>query len=594
MKMTKTTITIFAACLLGINALKAQTIQEGINHLYAEREKSAKATFDKLIAANPNNLDAIYWLGQTYFAMNNPTAARELYSKTLSLNGNAPLIMVGMAHYLLTIGKKDEAHQLFETAITLSTGKKGPDPNILNAIGRANIDAKDGDAAYAIDKLKTAAEKDPKNADIFLNLGDAYRKVHEGGQAVVNYDKAIQASPTLARAAFRKAMIYYTQQNWDLFEELLNQSITMDPKFAPAYYQLYYIYLLNRKKQDFSIAQDYANKYVANSDKDPQNEYLVAQTCWAKAMKESSNDQASEANKDYDCSINTAKGIIAKAGEQTKAIVYRLLAYAYVGKNDTLSAKQYVDQFFSKAKEEDINPADYILRGQIYGTTSGDDNVVLESYVKAAQLDSVYSSKMETIQKGVDYFEKKKKWLSAAEMRIVQSKTRKTNFPTDPFFVGLRFYQGGNYQRADSSLRAYVALAPDTVFGHYYRAKINFALDTSMMVEPFASTMVQEYQKTLDLALNDKVKFKSQAIEASKLLAGYFNNIKKNKDSAILYLQKGQEFDPTNTSLQELIDYLKKVPTKPTKGKPTGSTKPSASIVKPTVFTAYKKSLVKS
>ena len=88
--------------------------------------------------------------------------------------------------------------------------------------------------------------------------------------------------------------------------------------------------------------------------------------------------------------------------------------------------------------------------------------------------------------------------------------------------------------------------------------------------------MVQEYRKTLELAQTDKVKFKNQAIESSKLLAGYYNNIKKNKDSALAYLQKGLEFDPTNSSILELIDYLKKAP-KPK----TGGTKPTGRITRP-------------
>src|SRR5215467_3198410 len=184
MKMLKITITVLVASLLGIREVSAQSIPEGMNHLYAERYKSAKETFEKLVATNPNNLEAVYWLGQTEIAMNDAKSARDLYSKTLQANGNAPLIMVGMGNVNLIDGKKDEARQMFETAINLSTGKKGADVGVLNAIGRANVDAKDGDIAYAIDKLKLASTKDPKNADILLNLGDAYRKAHEGGQAV--------------------------------------------------------------------------------------------------------------------------------------------------------------------------------------------------------------------------------------------------------------------------------------------------------------------------------------------------------------------------------------------------------------------------
>ena len=65
-KMKKTTITFLTIGLLLISGVKAQTIQEGMNHLYADRYKSATGVFEKLLAANPNNIDAIYWLGQTY------------------------------------------------------------------------------------------------------------------------------------------------------------------------------------------------------------------------------------------------------------------------------------------------------------------------------------------------------------------------------------------------------------------------------------------------------------------------------------------------------------------------------------------------
>ncbi|MFI5186584.1 MAG: tetratricopeptide repeat protein [Chitinophagales bacterium] len=561
----KTTITVLLAVLSGMAAIHAQSIPEGMNHLYAERYKSAKEIFEKLLATNPNNLDAVYWLGQTDIALEDVKSARDLYSKTLQANGNAPLILAGMGHVNLIDGKKDEARQMFETAINLSSGKKGPDVNILNAIGRANIDAKIGDIAYALDKLKLAAEKDPKNADVFLNLGDAFRKAHDGGQAVINYDLALSINPNLARADYRKAMIYYTQKNWDLFTELMNKALSVDAKFAPVYYELYYYYLLN--KHDFNTAQDYANKYVANADQDPQNAYLVAQTCWAK--------------KDYDCAINTAKDIAAKAGTQTQPKVYKLLADSYVNKGDTTTAKQYIDQYFAIVKEEEIVPTDYILKGQIYSAGTGDDNMIVSSYEKAVQLDSDYYDKMDILQKAINNFEAKKKWLDAAELRIIQAQSRKNAVATDPFFIGYRFYLSGNYQRADSFLKVYNDLAPDTVIGHYLRAQANFALDSTMMVEPFASAMIQEYQKTLDLAQSDKVKFKTQAVVSSKLLAGYYNNIKKDRDSAIIYLQKGLEFDPENASIKDLLDYLQKSakPVKNTKGKPTGSTKPVPSAI---------------
>jgi len=564
MKMIKITITVLAAGLLVTTGIKAQSIQDGINHLYAERTKSAKETFDKLLATNPNNLDAVYWLGQTYIEMEDLKSARDLYSKTLQANGNAPLILAGMGHVNLIDGKKDEARQMFETAINLSTGKKGVDVSILNAIGRANIDAKDGDVAYALDKLKAAAQKDPKNADVFLNLGDAYRKAHEGGDAVINYDMASSANPAMARPIYRKAMVYYTQKNWELVTDLLKKATTVDPKFAPAYYELYYYSL---GKLDFNTAQDYASKYIANTDQDPQNDYLVAQTCFAK--------------KDYDCAINTSKGIISKAGEQTKPRTYKLLAYSYVGKGDTASAKEFIDKYFAKGKEEELIPQDYVLRGQIYGTS--DPNIVYESYLKATQMDSVYESKMKTIQDGIDFAKAKNNKIMEGNLRLLQSANRKTPNPSDAFFTGLAFYLGADYKRADSLFKLYIASFPDSLYGHYYDARANLAMDTTLSVEPYLANMVSGFKKTLDIAVSNKEKFKNQAVASSQFLAAIYNNTKKNRDSAIYFLQRGLEFDPANTTLADFLKELQKPAGKPAKGtpgKPTGSTKPNAAAIK--------------
>ena len=38
--------------------------------IYAERYQSAKSIFEKLIAANPNNMEATYWVGQNILVMN--------------------------------------------------------------------------------------------------------------------------------------------------------------------------------------------------------------------------------------------------------------------------------------------------------------------------------------------------------------------------------------------------------------------------------------------------------------------------------------------------------------------------------------------
>lgn len=571
MKKTLKTVLVAAGLFAG-TILSAQNVQDGVAHLYAERLASAKATFEKMLASNPNNIEATYWLGQTHLANDDIASARGVYEKALMTNGNAPLLLVGMGHVELLENKPTEARQRFETAISISRTKKGDDPVVLNAIGKANVHAADnkfktGDLNYAVEKLTLAAQRDPKNADIFVNLGNAYRKLHNGGQAVTNYNNALTISPSLAYAAYRNAKIYETQKNWEPYVYQLEKAITADPKFAPAYYELYYYHL---GKLEFDKANDFGAKYIANSDPDPQNDYIRIQTLFAQ--------------KKYDEAIAGAKNLITQAGEKTKPRVYKLIAYSNVYKGDTLAAKEFVDQYFAKATEEDIVGQDHILKGLVYGAAANDDQVVLQSYITAAAMDSVYASKMQTLQQGVDYFKNRNKKVKEAEMRQVVFANRKTPNPAEHFFIGLAFYQGGDFNRADSSFKLYTGAFPDSLFGHYWLARTNFALDTTMSVEPYASTMVNGYQRTLEIALANP-RFKSQGIAASKFLAGYYNNVKGSKDSAIAYLQKGLQLDPNDASVQELIDILQKPSrspagqrpgTKATGGpSPGGATKPA-------------------
>src|SRR6516225_10910906 len=151
--MNKIRFSMLAAVALISTMGNAQTVEQGKKFLYYERYKSAQETFEKVLAANPNNIDAVYWLGETMIHRKDTrdtAGAKALFSKMLMTNGNAPLLLVGMGHVELEQGNMTDSRQRFETAISLTKGK---DINVLNAVGYANVDAKAGDANYAIEKL---------------------------------------------------------------------------------------------------------------------------------------------------------------------------------------------------------------------------------------------------------------------------------------------------------------------------------------------------------------------------------------------------------------------------------------------------------
>jgi tetratricopeptide (TPR) repeat protein len=548
--MKKSAIVLFFAAMFSLQAM-AQTIQEGVNNLNAERYQSARQIFEKLTTANPNNLEAVYWLGQTMLAQDDVAGARALYQKTLAANGNAPWVMVGMGQIDLMDGKAAEARQLFDAAIAASKGKKGNDPNILTAVARANVQAytdqkKLGDLDYAIAKLNEAAQLAPNNPDIFVVLGNAYRKKHQGGDAVLAYRKAGNYAPAL----YRIASLYQSQRNWDAVVENLNSAIAADPRFAPAFYDLYYYNLLYKK--DFATASQFADKYIAVADQSPENLYLKAQTEFVQAK--------------YSDAISTAKQIISGTNNNPRPRVYRLLANSYLQAKDTASACSNADLLLQKASGEDLYGTDYILHATACGRNNPD--MIRSDILTAVQMDSVPARQQETLNDAIENARANNNKLLEGELRLISYQLRqsqgRTVSPDELIsYIAVPLYLGGNYQKADSVAQAYATAMPDSIHGYYWSALARTAIDTNMS-QGLAMPM---WEKVLSLAEGNKDRFKSQGIRAATSLAVYNTNIKQDRDAALTYVTRGLAFDPTNDNLLNIQKVLTQS-ARPSGGKP--------------------------
>jgi Flp pilus assembly protein TadD len=541
----------------------AQSIQEGIGHLYADRTASARSTFEKMVAANPNNMEAVYWLGQAHLANDNVAGARQVYEKALAANGNAPLVLVGMGQVELTEGKTAEARQRFETAISLSKGKKGNDANVLNAIGRANVEVRGGDPAYAIAKLQEAQQLAPANADIMINLGNAYRQAKEGGKAVENYIKAVQLAPAVAN--YRMARVYETQRNWDVVVDHLNKAVAADPKFAPAYLRLYNYHLFY--KNDPAAADQWAQKYISAADPSPEHEIFRAQTAFQQ--------------KNYSQAITMAKNVITQSKEKLSPSVYRLMAYSLMETGDTAQAKQYVDQLFEKSEADERVAKDYTLKAAIYSKEAPEQ--VVNIYLDAASEDTSLRNKQIILLEAIDWAKANNKKIPEGDLRLAFYKINPSPNPASLFQVGLPYYQGGAFQRADSVFKAYSAAFPDSTFGYLWSARSLGRIDSTQQ----QGLAIPMYEKLLEVSERDKVKNKSYGVEAAANLATYYVNVKNDREKGVYYLSKALEFDPENAGFKATIDKLKR-PSTPARST-TPATKPKTTGTKTTSSSATSK-----
>lgn len=529
-------LTSIGLFIITFHTLLAQNIDQGKKFLYYQRYNSAKSQFEKLLAANPNNIDAVYWLGQTLIQSKDSMAAKALYQKSLASNGSAPLLLAGMGQVELMENKTSEARQRFETAISLSKGK---DINVLNAVGRANVFANLGDANYAVEKINSVAgeKKDPRNADSYLIVGEAYRKLIDGGNAVTAFQKALSLDPKLAEAKYRIAKVYQSQNNPDYFVPAYQEATTLDPSYAPAYNELFTYYFL----RDINKSKEYFDKYLAVTDPKPSDEYDRISLLFAA--------------RNYQGSIDSAKGKITQLSDKADPRYYKLVAYSYDELKDSVNAKSYLDQYFTKQTKEGFVPQDYVFRAKLLSKFPGSETEALSSYQTAVDLDTAQASKMQLMSDAAAFAAKSGNRTEQAKWLTKMYTSKKDPSNRDLYDLGYAHYMSGNYVTADSIFcGVYSTKYPTELFGYLWCAKSAAAQDTTLE----KGLAVEPYKKLIVFADTAKEKYKSTLLQAHSYLASYYANITKNKDSAIAQLQGVLELDPSNADAQKYIDILKK------------------------------------
>ncbi len=526
MSKLKLGMLLFTALFVSVN-LKAQTIEEGKKFIYYERYKSAKAVFEKLVAANPNNLEAVYWLGESMILPDDNkdiAGAKALYQKTLMANSSSPLLLAGMGHVELLEDKTQDARNRFETAISLSKSK---DIAVLNAIGFANVNAPKGDAEYAIDKLKLATTlKNMKDPDVYANLGDAYKKLTQGGPAQSAYESALELNPNYARSSFRIGKIYQTQgaAQKEIYMKYFNEAIAKDPAYAPVYEALYQLLYTTDAPQ----SAENLKKFLANSDDDPKNCYYTA------SMQYALGSFAEAMKKADEC--------IAAGGNSPYPNLFGLKAYSYLRLKDTANAKASFEQYFSKQTPEKIGPTDYSSYAEILLKFPPTNDSLAGTYIeKAIAFDSTEVGKAASLKSFAAAYESQKRFKDAADWYNKIVSIKKDVKKTDLYYAGYNYFRAGEYTPSISIWNIYNEKFPDDAFGYYMKGKCEWAID-STLAQGLANG---SFQKAIQVGVVDSTKYKPQLIGSFKYFIVY-SVYKKDKATALNYCDSVLTLDPAD------------------------------------------------
>ncbi len=514
MNKIKTGLLFFVSIFASVG-LFAQTLEEGKKFMYYERYKSAKDVFQKLVDANANNTDAVYWLGQSMILADNPdvAGAKALYQKTLMNNSNSALLLAGMGHVELLEGKTQDARNRFETAISISQAKN---KDVLNAVGFANVQAEQGDANYAVDKLKLATElKKMNDPDVWANLGDAYRKLTQGGPAQTAYEKALEFNPNYARASYRIGKIYVSQGvvQKDIYERYFNEAIAKDPAYAPVYQELYQLYY----STNVTKSAENLEKYLANTDPDP------AKDCYYRASMKYAQGLFAEA-------ITVSNGCITAGNPDPR--VYGLIAYAYNKSGDSVNAKTSFEKYFEMQKADKIGSGDYATYGEVL-LKLGQDSIAGINIDKAVAIDTTEKGKVDALKMIATKFEGQKKFKMAADWysKIISIKQNLTK--NDIYNAAYNYYRVGDYVPAINYFNMYSQKYPEDPLGYYLCGKSNWAVDSTLALGSANAC----FEKAIEMAQKDSTKYKAQLVGSLKYFVVY-SVYKRDKPAALAYIDR--------------------------------------------------------
>ena len=547
MKKLKFTL-ILLSSLMTVGLVNAQGIEEGKRFLYYEKFISAKNVFQGLLGANPANEEAAYWLGQTLLAPDEDkdiAGARAVYAKALAANPNSALLNAGMGHVELLEGKTQEARNHFETAISLSKGKS---IEVLDAVGFANgdFDSKLGDGAYAVEKLQQATSiKGFKDARILTDLGDAYRKVGDGGSAQRTYEAALAIDPRYARAKYRIGRIYQSQGETqkDIFLGYYNEAIALDPAYTRVYFTLHQYYY----ETDVVKSAEYLNKYLASKGSDETNAcFLQAQMKYAQGL--------------FAETVTAANSCIASTPNPYPNL-YGLVAYSSYKLGDSLGAKNAFEQYFQKQKPDKIGVRDRFTYGEVLLKFPGSEALAGTYIQQAVDQDSTEAGKVALLKSVASTYEKRGQYTEAGDWYKKVLNIKKTPTKNEIYNAGYSYYRIGKFAQASEVFDIYTQKYPDDIFGYYMMGKCYWGIDTTMVFGLANNAFAKAIQ--VGEAYPDKSKILAQLMGSYKYMIAYGANIEKNKELALSFADKALLVDATDQEVLTNKDIISKITFKP-------------------------------
>jgi predicted O-linked N-acetylglucosamine transferase (SPINDLY family) len=210
----------------------SKLLEQAMAHHRAGRLDEAVEFYDRILAVQPDHVDALNLAGAIAYQQGDDARALELLGRAVVLAETRAEPHYHLGLVLLRQRKLEAAAARFRKAVelspTLATAHRHL-AEVLLTLGRAQ------EAVPVFEKALTFA---PGDADLLGGIGDAWQMLDKLPQAIAAYQQAVALKPTMVQAWWGLACAESTRQDYACAAESFRRVIQLAPHHGMAYHNL--------------------------------------------------------------------------------------------------------------------------------------------------------------------------------------------------------------------------------------------------------------------------------------------------------------------------------------------------------------------